>query len=114
MIHSAARICSEIKWTVAVRSSATDKTGHAEIGANPRGPQGSPTAAAPCVERLARSTAARRAALLLGDSPFANRIVSYLSSGALAATLNHWSDITVRRHWITHCAAENNAPRRHR
>ncbi len=37
---------------------------------------GSQTAATQFVERLARSTAARRAALLLVDSPFANRIDS--------------------------------------
>ncbi|MGI9477652.1 MAG: hypothetical protein ACR2PI_13200, partial [Hyphomicrobiaceae bacterium] len=81
--QSAARICSEIKWTVAVRGGATDQTRRAEIGANPPDPQGSQTAAAQCVERLSHSTAARCAALLLGDSPFANRIVSYLSPGAL-------------------------------
>ena len=72
-----------------MRSGATDETGRAEVGANPPGPQGSQTAAAQCVERLARSTAARCAALLLGDSPFANRIVSYLSSGALTFGLDH-------------------------
>ena len=59
-----------------MRSPATDKTGRAEIGANPPGPQGSQTAAAQCVDRLARSTAARCAVLLLVDSPFANRIDS--------------------------------------
>ncbi|MGI9480254.1 MAG: hypothetical protein ACR2PI_26375, partial [Hyphomicrobiaceae bacterium] len=36
--HSAARIWSEIKWTVEMRSGATDETGRAEIGANPPGP----------------------------------------------------------------------------
>ena len=59
-----------------MRSGATDEMGRAEIGANPPGPKGSQTAAAQCVERLARSTAARCALLRLGDSPFANKIVS--------------------------------------